>query len=253
MNDIPEEALKSIEESFGTRFVRHAASEPDDAEPFASVFPERAEEVESLTRLAARHRIPLVARGAGTALYPGKAPRALVVRFDAMRRIRLMEESGEPSVEVEPGSLGGSSKSDCARGVWDRRSTPPARRGPGSYEYGWLLQNVLWAEVVLAGGGRDLIEGETLRHFVGSRGTTGFFVGGTARDEAGGRGRTRGGSLPARRRPRGGHLGSLPKRGTALAPWLHERRNGARQDPRGRSRALRRLPGIEDALGRACS
>jgi glycolate oxidase len=48
--------------------------------------------------------------------------------------------------------------------------------GVGSYEYGWLLQNVLTVEVVLAGGERDLIEGEALRRFVGSRGSMGFFV-----------------------------------------------------------------------------
>ena len=48
--------------------------------------------------------------------------------------------------------------------------------GVGSYEYGWLLQNVLSVEVVLAGGERDFIEGEALRHFVGSRGSMGFFV-----------------------------------------------------------------------------
>jgi glycolate oxidase len=48
--------------------------------------------------------------------------------------------------------------------------------GIGSYEYGWLLENVLSVEVVLAGGKRDHIEGEALKHFVGSRGTMGFFV-----------------------------------------------------------------------------
>ena len=49
--------------------------------------------------------------------------------------------------------------------------------GIGSYEYGWLLQNVLWVEAVLAGGERQVIEGsEALRHFVGSRGTMAFFV-----------------------------------------------------------------------------
>jgi FAD/FMN-containing dehydrogenase len=67
------------------------------------VFPENAAQVESLTKLAARYRIPLVARGAGTALYPGRAPRALAVRFDAMREIRLPKEPGEDWVEVEPG------------------------------------------------------------------------------------------------------------------------------------------------------
>jgi FAD/FMN-containing dehydrogenase len=67
MNDIPEEALKGLEERFGTRFVAHAPgeAEPPAEQPFASVFPESAEEVESLVKLAACHSIPLVARGAG--------------------------------------------------------------------------------------------------------------------------------------------------------------------------------------------
>ena len=64
MNDIPEEDLRTLEVRFGDRFVRHAAAEADAEESFASVFPESAEEVESLTRLAARHEIPLMARGA---------------------------------------------------------------------------------------------------------------------------------------------------------------------------------------------
>src|SRR5215207_3053546 len=105
MNDIPEEVLRTLEESFGARFMRHVVNEAesDAEEPFASVFPESTEEVESLTKLATRHRIPLMARGAGTAIIPTKVPRALVVRFDAMRMIRLPEGEQENSVEVEPG------------------------------------------------------------------------------------------------------------------------------------------------------
>jgi FAD/FMN-containing dehydrogenase len=71
MNDIiPEGALKTLEEGFGSRFVQHATggAAPGAEETVASVFPQSAEEVESLTRLAARHSIPLVARGAGTAI-----------------------------------------------------------------------------------------------------------------------------------------------------------------------------------------
>jgi FAD/FMN-containing dehydrogenase len=191
MNDIPEKALRTIEETFGTRFVPHAAgeAEPDAEQPFASVFPESAEEVQSLMKLAARHSIPLVARGAGTALYSGRVPRALVVRFDVMRHIQLPEESGEDWVEVEPGVtwmvLGDRLRE---KGMGPRVYPTSAPRstvggwlaengvGVGSYEYGWLLQNVLTVEVVRAGGERDLIEGEALRHLVGSRGSMGFFV-----------------------------------------------------------------------------
>ena len=55
-------------------FVPHAAdeTEPRAERPFASVFPESAAEVRSLMKLAARHGIPLMARGAGTALYSGR-------------------------------------------------------------------------------------------------------------------------------------------------------------------------------------
>jgi FAD/FMN-containing dehydrogenase len=191
MNDIPEQALRTIEERFGTRFVRHEAgeAEPHAEQPFASVFPESAAEVESLMKLAARHSIPLIARGAGTALYSGKAPRALVVRFDAMRHIQLPEEPEEDWVEAEPGVtwmvLGDHLR---RKGMGPRVYPTSAPRstvggwlaengvGVGSYEYGWLLQNVLSVEVVLAGGKRDHIEGEALRYFVGSRGSVGFFV-----------------------------------------------------------------------------
>jgi glycolate oxidase len=191
MSDIPQEALKTIEDSFGSRFVPHAVdeAEPHAEQPFASVFPESAEEVQSLMKLAARHSIPLMARGAGTALYLGKVPRALVVRFDAMRRIQLPEEPEEGWVEVEPGVTWvvlGNRLREKGMGPTVYPTSAPRSTvggwlaenglGVGSYEYGWLLQNVLSVEVVLAGGKRDHIEGEALKHFVGSRGTMGFFV-----------------------------------------------------------------------------
>jgi glycolate oxidase len=193
MNDIiPEGVQKTLQEEFGSRFVRHATGRvvANGEDTVASVYPQNAEEVESLTRLAALHSIPLVARGAGTALYPGKPPRGLAVRFDAMRQIRLPEGEDEGWVEVEPGVTWwvlGERLSE--RGMGPRVYPTSAPRstvggwlaengiGVGSYEYGWLLQNVLSVEVVLAGGERSTIEGgEALRHFVGSRGSMGFIV-----------------------------------------------------------------------------
>lgn len=189
MDDIPREALVAIEERFASRFVRHAAGEPDAGQRFASVFPRSAEEVEFLMRLAARHSIPLAAHGAGTAIYPGKAPWALAVRFDAMRAVRLPEDPQEAWVEVEPGVTWMALEERLrARGMGPRvypTSAPKATvggwlvesgLGVGSYEYGWLIANVLSVEAVTAGGGRDLIEGETLRYFVGSRGRMGFLL-----------------------------------------------------------------------------
>jgi hypothetical protein len=106
-----------------------------------------------------------------------------------MREIRLPKEPGEDWVEVEPGVTWmvlqerlrerGRGPTVYPTSAW--RSTVGGwlaenGLGVGSFEYGWLLQNVLSMEVVLAGGERDLIEGETLRHFVGSRGSMGFFL-----------------------------------------------------------------------------
>src|SRR5215210_3535539 len=193
MNDIiPEDVLKTLEERFGSRFKQHTVGESASGakDPIASVFPQSIEEVESVCRLAARHSIPLVARGAGTARYPGDSPRGLAVRFDAMRQIRIPEGEAENWVEVEPGVTWWTLEERLReRGMGPRVYPTSAPRstvggwlaengiGVGSYEYGWLLQNVLSVEAVLAGGERSIIEGsEALRHFVGSRGSMGLVV-----------------------------------------------------------------------------
>jgi glycolate oxidase len=189
MNDIiPEDALKTLEERFGSRFVQHTVSEAAQ-DTVASVYPQSVEEVESLARLAARHSIPLVARGAGTAIYPGEPPRGLTVRFDAMRQIRIPAGEEENWVEVEPGVTWWTLEERLReRGMGPRVYPTSAPRstvggwlaengiGVGSYEYGWLLQNVLSVEAVI-GGERSIIEGgEALRHLVGSRGSMGLIV-----------------------------------------------------------------------------
>jgi FAD/FMN-containing dehydrogenase len=107
-----------------------------------------------------------------------------------MRTIRLPEGEAENWVEVEPGVTWQALEERLReRGMGPRVYPTSAPRstvggwlaenglGVGSYEYGWLLQNVLSVEAVLAGGERSIIEGgEALRHFVGSRGSVGFVV-----------------------------------------------------------------------------
>jgi FAD/FMN-containing dehydrogenase len=142
MNDIiPEDVLKTLEERFGSRFVRRTDGEaaPDAHDTVASVFPQSAEEVESLTRLAARHGIPLVARGAGTAIYPGKPPRGLTVRFDAMRQIRLPEGEEENRVEVEPGVTWWTLEERLREWGMGPRVYPTS--APRSTVGGWLAEN----------------------------------------------------------------------------------------------------------------
>lgn len=109
-----------------------------------------------------------------------------------------------------------------------------------------------------AGGGeQSVIEGETLRHFVGSRGSMGLFCGPGSRPERR-RGAYRLGRLSGARRTLGRGPweycpGPLPGRGAAVAPGLPERRHGARPEPRRRAHALRRLPRGEVPPGRARS
>ena len=113
-----------------------------------------------------------------------------MVRFDGMRDTRLPEESGEDWVEVELGvtwMVLGNRLREKGMGPTVYPTSAPRSTvggwlaengvGVGSYEYGWLLENVLSVEVVLAGGKRDYIEGEALRHFVGSRGSMGSLCG----------------------------------------------------------------------------
>jgi FAD/FMN-containing dehydrogenase len=158
-------------------------------------------QVQLLAEVAARHHVPLVALGGGTAPDPDESGTevgtilrdakkgGILIRFDLMRRTRLPADFEEAWAEVEPGALWLELDNDLrARGRGPAVYPTSAPRstiggwlaenglGIGSYEYGWLLENVLWVEVVLAGGKRDHIEGEALRHFVGSRGTMGFFV-----------------------------------------------------------------------------
>jgi FAD/FMN-containing dehydrogenase len=192
MKKIPEEVLSTIQERFGSRFVQHTTSETElEVEgAFASVFPQSADEVQFLTELAALHSVPLVARGAGTALHPTRVPRGLAIRFDAMHQVRLPVGEKENWVEVEPGVTWWALEERLReRGLGPTvypTSAPKSTVGGwlaengvgiGSFEYGWLLQNVLSVEAVLAGGKRHIIEGgEALRQFVGSRGSMGFVV-----------------------------------------------------------------------------
>ena len=191
MNDlIPRDVLETLEDTFGSRFVQNASGEGTlrTGETVVSVYPQSVDEVEALARLAARHSIPLAARGAGTAIYPGEPQGGVEVRFDAMRQVRVPR--GEGSVEVEPGVTWWALEERLRDlGVGPRVYPTSAPRstvggwlaengiGVGSYEYGWLLQNVLSVEIVGAGGRRGMIEGpEALRHFVGSRGSMGLVV-----------------------------------------------------------------------------
>jgi FAD/FMN-containing dehydrogenase len=182
--DQREEVLRVLEQSLGDRVKRGPirGEELSTEEVLASVLPMSAEEVDLLAQVAARHSVPLVALGAGTAPESGAEKRGIAVRFDLMRRMRLPD--GEDSrVEAEPGVPWLQLDDELrvrGRGLAVYPTSAPRATvggwlatdglGVGSFEYGWLSENVLSASVVLPGGERSEVGGEELRSLVGSGG-----------------------------------------------------------------------------------
>ena len=112
----------------GSRFVPHAVdeAEPHAEQPFASVFPESAEEVQSLMKLAARHSAPLMA-GVLAPPFIWARCRGLLwcvsMRCAAYSSRKNRKRDGWRPSRGPPGWY---SETVCARRVWDRGSTPLA-------------------------------------------------------------------------------------------------------------------------------
>lgn len=185
-----EEVLRTLERSFGDRLKRGPirVEGPDTEEALASVTPMNAEEVELLARVAARHSVPLVALGAGTAPESSAERQGIAVRFDLMRRTRL-PAGEEPWVEAEPGVSWLQLDDELrvrGRGLAVYPTSAPRATvggwlatdglGVGSFEYGWLSENVISASVVLPGGERRAVAGEELRSLIGSGDDSGIVV-----------------------------------------------------------------------------
>ncbi len=74
--------------------------------PSAVLLPRTREEVQAIVRVCAEHRIPFVARGAGTGLSGGALPAAggIVLSFARMNRILAVDLANQ-RVTVEPGVI----------------------------------------------------------------------------------------------------------------------------------------------------
>jgi FAD/FMN-containing dehydrogenase len=191
MEAVNEGALRTIGEVFGDRLKRREARETPHGGALASVLPMSAGEVELLARMAESHSIPLVALGAETAFETRSEEGGILVRFDLMRNLRL-PESDEAWAEAEPGALWLALDNDLharGRGLTVYPTSAPRATvggwvaqdgiGVGSFEYGWLRENVLSADVVMPGGERRTVQGDELRSVVGAAG--GIVVGATLR------------------------------------------------------------------------
>ena len=184
-----DEVLENLTEIFGERLKRPRVPDGTGADgALASVQPSDAEEVRRLAEVAAEHSVPLSPLGAGTA-FEAVPPGSILVRFDLMRSVRSPRPE-EPWIETEPGAtwleleealrpagLGlavyPTSAPRATVGGWLAQDG----LGVGSFEHGWLSENVVSASVVMVGGELREARGEELGSFFSPEGVRGLIVG----------------------------------------------------------------------------
>jgi glycolate oxidase subunit GlcD len=136
------------------------------ARPTAVALPETTEEVQWLVRLCGRHRMPFIARGAGTCLSGGPTPtgEALVIETARMKRI-LEVRADDLCAVVQPGVVNVKLSQHVA-GLGLHYAPDPSSQtvctiggnvaenagGPHCFKYGMTTDHVLGALLVLPDG-----------------------------------------------------------------------------------------------------
>ncbi|RIQ19509.1 FAD-binding oxidoreductase [Jiangella rhizosphaerae] len=165
-------------------------------QPAMVVLPRSAEEVAAAVRVCARHGVPFVARGAGTGLSGGALPVAdgIVISLQRLRRVveidpvnlRAVVEPGVTNLDISRAAApyglyyapDPSSQQVCTIGG----NVAENSGGAHCLKYGFTVNHVLAAEVVLADGSVTRLGGDSpqlpgydlLGAFVGSEGTLGI-------------------------------------------------------------------------------
>jgi Fe-S oxidoreductase/FAD/FMN-containing dehydrogenase len=155
--------------------------------PDAVVQPETEEELRDLVRWANGRRISLVPRGKGSSGYGGIIPirRGMVVDFFRMKDVLSVDVTNETATvqagitweqldrALEPHGLTlrlyPTSYPSSSAGGW----LAQGGAGIGSYAYGWFLDNVISARVVLPDGEIKEFTGKDLELISDAEGTTG--------------------------------------------------------------------------------
>lgn len=190
--------LSSVEECYvysqdGTNDIK------SDTLPDVVVFPETIEEVQAIMKFANSHKIPVVARGAGTNLVGACIPKkgGIVINFTKMDNILEINKTNM-TAKVQAGVVVGKLQEAVSKmGLF----FPPdpsnlkvstiggavaqSAGGPKTFKYGTTKDYILGLKVVLADGtllktGTNTIKNATGYHleqlFIGSEGTLGIVV-----------------------------------------------------------------------------
>jgi glycolate oxidase len=138
----------------------------DKSRPELVVFPQSADDVAAIVRLAIQHGIPIVGRGAGTGLSGGAIPRAggIVISFARMNRIVALDLNDERAV-LEPGVVNLEITQAVEGQGYFYAPDPSSQRactiggnvaenagGPHTLAYGVTTNHVLGLEAVLPDG-----------------------------------------------------------------------------------------------------
>ena len=168
----------------------------ESARPDCVVFPRTAKDVAGVVRLAKRHGVPLVGRGAGTGLSGGAIARrgGIVTSFARMNRI-LEVDAENQTARVQPGLVNSDLSAAVAHLGLHFAPDPSSQKactiggnvsensgGPHTLAYGVTTNHVLALEVVLpngeilrlGGGAVDATGYDLTGLFVGSEGTFGL-------------------------------------------------------------------------------
>ncbi|MBV9769161.1 MAG: FAD-binding protein [Bryobacterales bacterium] len=148
----------------------------DKARPDLVAFPQSAEEVLALVRIARDHRIPIVGRGAGTGLSGGVIARAggIVISFARMNSIVEIDLANERAV-LEPGVVNLEITQAVERDGYFYAPDPSSQKactiggnvsenagGPHTLAYGVTTNHVLGIEAVLPDGTQVTAGGKAL-------------------------------------------------------------------------------------------
>lgn len=158
--------------------------------PDAVAQPVNVEEVRFLVRLSRESGVPLVPRGAATSGYGGAVPaqRGIVVDFTRMSRLVSVDAVAK-TVTVEPGMNWAELERKLAEHDLATRLYPTSAPGAtvagwvaqggagiGSFEYGFIKDNVVSAEVVTPDGEVRLMQGPDLGLVTDAEGITGLIT-----------------------------------------------------------------------------